>query len=505
MHPIPLCANDVTRTGVARGSRGPVSLHTRLLHTLIGLFTLIGVVSCDDGPTGPIGSISIETTSLAEAIEGLSYNQQLEATGGTGGYTWLLEGGSLPAGITLAPSGVISGIPVAPGTSNFRIRATDAAGRTATADHGLSVVQTLALHTSTLPEAMMGEDYAVQLQAVGGRGARTWSITGGEAASWLSISSTGQLSGSSPASGGFMVTVEVADESGQQAERHYPITVFDPVAVAPMSLPTAVEGRLYAAQLVATGGDAMYTWEVESGALPAGVALGTVGDLLGTPEETGVFTFTARVTDGGDRVASRALTLTVERAPTIQTSSLPPGEPGVPYSAQLVATGGTGTYSWSLTDGALPDGLTLSADGAVSGTPTALGSATFTVRVTDEGAATHTRPFTIVVAEADALLDGVPVTGIEGAAGSVRYYSIEVPSGATQLTVTMSGGTGDADLYVRGGTLPAEYAYDCRPLREGNEEICTFTPPFLTAGTWYIMLRGYTAYTGVSLVASHDP
>jgi len=169
-----------------------------------------------------------------------------------------------------------------------------------------------------------------------------------------------------------------------------------------------------------------------------------------------------------------------------------------------VATGGTGTYSWRVTDGALPHGLTLSEDGVVSGRPTALGSANFTVQVTDEAAATHARAFTIEVAAVQALMNGVPVTGIEGDAGQVRYYSIEVPAGTSQLTVTISGGSGDVDLYVRRGALPGPYVYDCRPLREGNEEICTFVPPFLTAGHWYIMLRGHTAYDGVTLVANHD-
>jgi large repetitive protein len=405
-----------------------VHAHTRVLQALVGLFSVLVVVSCGDDPTEPIGSISIETPASRRPSRAWSYSQQLEAVGGIGGYSWLLAGGSLPAGLTLAPSGAISGTPVAPGTSNFRVRATDTAGRTATADLAISVVQALALHTGALPEGVMGEEYAVQLQAVGGRGARTWSVAGGDAASWLSVSSTGRLSGAPTASGAFTVTVAVADESGQQSTRQLPIVVLDPVAVAAISLPKATQGRVYAAQLVATGGDGVYTWDLESGTLPAGIALGSVGGLTGTPEEAGVFTFTARVTDRGDRTATGVLTLTVERAPTIQTASLPPGEPGEPYTAQLVATGGTGTYTWRVTDGALPHGLTLSEAGAVSGTPTALGSSTFTVQVTDEASATHTRALTIEVAEVQALVNGVPMTGIEGDAGSVRYYSIEVPS-----------------------------------------------------------------------------
>ena len=179
---------------------------------------------------------------------------------------------------------------------------------------------------------------------------------------------------------------------------------------------------------------------------------------------------------------------------------MPPADVDVAYSAQLTATGGTGAYSWSVTEGTLPDGLTMSAAGEFSGTPTALGSATFTVQVTDEASATHSRALTIVVAEIQDLASGEALTGISDAAESVRYYAIEVPSGATRLTVAISGGTGDADLYVRYALLPGQYAYDCRPLRTGNEETCTFSSP--NAGHWYVKLRGFTVYSGLELLAT---
>ncbi len=497
-------AFGLTRTGVAPGPSRTMSQRTRLRNAVFGLCCVLIVVSCGDDPTAPTDPISVTTLSLAEAIEGLSYGQQLEATGGSGPYGWILAAGSLPSGLTLAPSGAISGTPAAPGNSSFRIRVTDSGGRTATADLTLSVVHSLALHTGTLPEAVVGSGYSAQLQAVGGRGTHTWSVTGGDGSAWLSISSTGQLSGAPAASGTYAVTVAVTDESGQQATRHFILSVLDPLAVAATHLPVATQGRLYATQLVATGGDGVYNWELEASALPAGMSLGSVGELTGTPEEAGTFTFTARVIDRGGRTAEGTLTLRVERAPTIQTISLPPGEPGQPYAAQLMAIGGTGTYAWMVTEGSLPDGLTLSAAGAVSGTPTTVGSNPFTVQVTDEAAATHARAFSIEVASVEALVNGNPVSGIEGEAGQVRYYSIEVPASASRLTVTISGGVGDVDLYARRGALPAQYVYDCRPLRPGNEEICTFSPPFLTAGHWYVMLRGYTVYEGVSLLADHD-
>jgi hypothetical protein len=470
---------------------------------LIALSSLLIIAGCGDGgdPTAPVDPISIETESLSEAIEGQPYDQQLEAMGGTGSHSWVLAAGSLPAGLTLSPTGWISGTPVGAGSASFRVRAVDSRGESATADLTIEVVQALAVHTWTLPEAAVGAAYEAQLQGVGGRGALTWSLTG-EAASWLTISSDGALSGTPAEPGAFNAGFEVTDESGQQATRQLTVVVRAPVAVAASTLAPATEGRAYAAQLVATGGDGTYAWSLESGTLPSGVALTVSGALLGTPGSAGEFTFSARTRDGAGRTATGSFSLVVERAPTIQTASVRPADLGEPYTMQLEATGGTGAYTWSVIEGALPAGLTLAASGMISGTPTEVGSSTFTVRVGDEAGATHSRALSMVVAQVEELSNGLAVTGIGGEAGSVHYYAIAVPTGATSLTIATSGGTGDVDLYIRRGSLPQEFTYDCRPLRTGNDETCTVTAP--AAGSWYVMLRGHTPYTGVSLVASYD-
>jgi hypothetical protein len=96
-----------------------------------------------------------------------------------------------------------------------------------------------------------------------------------------------------------------------------------------------------------------------------------------------------------------------------------------------------------------------------------------------------------------ALANGVPVTGISGASGSNQFWKLSVPASQAKVVFTISGGTGDADLYVRRGSRPTTTAYDCRPYVGGNNETCTFTSP--VAGDYYVMLRGYTAYSGVTL------
>ncbi|HEX6929304.1 MAG TPA: S8 family peptidase [Gammaproteobacteria bacterium] len=99
------------------------------------------------------------------------------------------------------------------------------------------------------------------------------------------------------------------------------------------------------------------------------------------------------------------------------------------------------------------------------------------------------------------LQDGVPVTGLSGASGSETLFTMEVPAGQASLSFQMSGGSGDADLYVRYGAPPTTATFDCRPYRWGNNETCNFSSP--PGGTWYVMIHGYSSYSGVSLTGSY--
>ncbi|NQD38870.1 S8 family serine peptidase [Permianibacter sp. IMCC34836] len=100
------------------------------------------------------------------------------------------------------------------------------------------------------------------------------------------------------------------------------------------------------------------------------------------------------------------------------------------------------------------------------------------------------------------LTRGVPVTGLSGAADSVRKFKLKVPANAENLRFTLAGGTGDADLYVRFGAEPTADTFDCRPYLNGNNESCAFSIP--TTGVYYVSLVGFTAYSGASLVANYD-
>jgi hypothetical protein len=95
------------------------------------------------------------------------------------------------------------------------------------------------------------------------------------------------------------------------------------------------------------------------------------------------------------------------------------------------------------------------------------------------------------------LNSGVPIGFLSGTWGTTQYYTLQVPPGATNVIFETSGGSGDADLYVRYGAAPDTATYDCRPYWGGNFETCTFSSP--AAGTWHVMVRAYSDYSGVTL------
>ncbi|MGI2855525.1 S8 family serine peptidase [Shewanella algae] len=99
----------------------------------------------------------------------------------------------------------------------------------------------------------------------------------------------------------------------------------------------------------------------------------------------------------------------------------------------------------------------------------------------------------------DCLENGVPKSNLSGSAGSEQHFTVQVPAGVN-LNIATSGGSGDADLYVRAGAAPSTSVYDCRPYKSGNSESCSFQ--VTQAATYHVMIRGYSAFSGMQLLAS---
>ncbi|HEX7669621.1 MAG TPA: putative Ig domain-containing protein [Polyangiaceae bacterium] len=176
-----------------------------------------------------------------------------------------------------------------------------------------------------------------------------------------------------------------------------------PPTVLTTILPNGESGVAYNSALLATGGTPPYTWTLASGALPNGLALSAAGVISGIPTTPGAFPFVVRVRDAvGGTAFSSVLSITIIPPPVIVTTSpLPDGANTTAYSTTLTATGGTPSYTWSLSSGVLPTGLTLSAGGVISGT-LAVASAlpatfSFSARVTDSAGGTAFKAFAITV------------------------------------------------------------------------------------------------------------
>jgi PKD repeat protein len=155
------------------------------------------------------------------------------------------------------------------------------------------------------------------------------------------------------------------------------------------------------------------------------------------------------------------------------------------------------TWSWNFGDGTTSSGTN------PTKTYTSSGTYTVTLTVTDNASATGSKSVNISVLSdgVTELTNGQSVTGLSAAKGTWLYYKVNVPTGATNLVIKISGGTGDADLYTRFGAKPTTSTYNCRPYKTGNNETCTVAAP--SQGYYYIGLRAYATFANVTLTAGY--
>jgi hypothetical protein len=415
--------------------------------------------------SGTNNPLTITTVSLPNATEGTAYSAQLDASGGTTPYQWAVDPGSnLPPGLSLSASGRISGTPTTPGRYVFTLVVADASAHQETASKPLSLYvagppgSTLTIVTTNLPDATVGAPYRVPLFAIGGAPPYTWSVAAGSLPPGIQLSAMGQLSGTATVAGNYDFNAEVTDSSmpAQRSQASLRITALPQgtrvLTIQTNALPIGVEGRSYASQLQATGGTTPYQWSVAQGALPPGLVLTSTGAVAGVPSSAGSFSFTAQATDSGSpqQTAQRRIAVVIFANMgggfTIANQFLPNGDVGTPYLAQIFITGGTMPYHLSVSSGALPDGLMLSAASfTLSGTPTTVGSFTFTLLATDSAMPPHStqRTYTIAI----------------NTGGGVRITTFNLPNanvGTTYTaTLTAARGTPPYTWAVSMGMLPA--------------------------------------------------
>lgn len=407
--------------------------------------TYTGIVEAAQLPT-------ITPATLPGGVAGTAYTQQLSGGNGVGPYTFALASGTLPAGVTLSDKGLLAGTPTAAGTVNMVIKVTDSRGRESDVPYQLdTALGTVAVGPGTLPAATAYDSYSVAVTAAGGVGPHSFAVTTGALPAGITLAAGGTLAGTPTASGTFNFTVTATDSSTgtgpARGAKAYALTVNAPTlpTITPATVPAGTAGVAYSQQLSGSTGVAPYTFTF-SGTLPIGMTLTPAGLLSGTPTQAGTFPLNVTVTDGRTLSASTAYTLTLG-APvvSITPATLPGAAVGVDYSVDAAATGGTAPYSFAVTAGSLPAGLTLNSAGTISGTASSPGNNNFTITATDGLGFTGAQAYAVFVAPAPLNLS--PATLPAPAAG--EPYSVQLST---------SGGYGDFSYAVTSGALPTGLA-----------------------------------------------
>ncbi len=393
-------------------------------------------------------AITITAGGPLTATVGAAFGETFTFNGGTQPFTNYQVTG-LPAGVQAGSSGAntveIIGTPTSAGSFPLTVSATDAS--TGTGPFGASQTFTLVVAGPTLAmtpgagtlTAPYNTPFAQAFTASGGVGPFTYALTGALPAG---LTFTGNsLSGTATAPGSYPVTVTATDTGSTGAgspftvAQNYTINVPAPIiVVSPESLPNGTVGAGYSQTAIASGGVAAYGYAVTAGALPPGLTLSGSGTIAGTPTAGGTYNFTLTATDANAQTGSRAYALTIGAAVvTLPPTTLAGGQVGFAYNASLnPASGGTAPYSYAITGGALPGGLTLSVGGSLSGTPTAFGTFNFAVTATDSSAGSGpyaaTQNYSVVIEQPAPVAN--PVAATVGYGSTANPIALNLTGGA---------------------------------------------------------------------------
>lgn len=428
---------------------------------LTGAFTPVVVAHpANTGVAIPSATLTILSSALPDGIVSNTYAGPVNIFGGFGALTATISAGALPPGLTINPAtGAISGTPTAPGNYSFTVQVTDSftPPAVATQVYNLHVAPPLLITPPPGTDGVVNVPYAVSLLTTGGTGSVNWTLASGSLPVGLRLSASGVISGT-PAQvnlTGNTVTLQ-AQDSGSPAQTAT-VTITIRVAAAltittsPGALPNAIIGVPYSFTFQSNGGISPISWTLASGQLPSGLALGSNGTLSGTPTTTGSFTFTVQAGDASSPSQTITINVAITSASVLVITSaggaLPDALVGVPYSVALQAAGGTAPYSWTLSGGLLPAGLSLSSAGVISGTPTTPNPTTtaFTVQVQDAGSPAQAKSLALTIRVPAPLLIAPASGPLPDALSNVAYTS----------GLTTSGGIGPITWSVTSGSLPA--------------------------------------------------
>jgi hypothetical protein len=442
-------------------------------------------------------AVTVGPASLPGATVGTAYSQTMTASGPNTPYTFSVTLGSLPVGLTLSSGGTLGGTSTATGTYTFTVTAADAYGCSGSLPYSITAVcPTVSVGPSSLTGATVGTPYTKTMTASGGTAPYTFAATGtGSLPTGLTLSSDGLLSGTPTAAGTYSFTVTATDAHGCTGASNYSIAAVCPtVSVAPLTLPGGTVGTFYIQTITASGGIAPYTFGVSAGDLPPGLTLATGGTLAGVPSSAGTFTFTVTATDTNGctgNVVYSGMAM-VCPAVTVGPASLPGATVGTSYSQIITAAGGTAPYSFFVSAGSLPPGLTLSAGGLLGGTVSGAGTFAFTLSATDKyGCSGGTAYSLTMVCQAisvgpsslPAASVAAPYSQTVTAAGGMAPYTFAVTgTGSLPTGLTLSSGGLLSGTPTAAGTysftVTATDAYGCTGTR--TYTLAVVNPPVIS-------------------------
>ncbi|HQR34175.1 MAG TPA: putative Ig domain-containing protein, partial [Blastocatellia bacterium] len=370
------------------------------------------------------------------------YSQTFTQSGGVGTATWSVSAGSLPAGLSLnASTGELSGTPTTPGTSNFTIRATDQNTCTGERAYSLTIAcAAITITPATLTAGTAGTSYNQSLSASGGITPYTFSQGSGSLPTGLSLSGSGVISGVPTQTGTFTFTANVTDNQGCTGSASISLTInCQTITVTAPATNTGTAGAAFSQSFSQSGGIGTTNFTTAS-TLPTGITLSTAGVLAGTPTQTGSFPITVTATDSNGCTGSTNYTLTINcQTITVTAPATNTGTTGTNFSATFTQSGGIGTTNFT-TASALPNGITLSTAGVLSGIPTQTGSFPITVKVTDSNGCTGSANYTLTIS-----CGTITVTAPATNTGTANA--------AFSATFTQSGGIGTTN-FTTTSTLP---------------------------------------------------
>ncbi len=332
----------------------------------------------------------------------------------------------------------------------------------------------ITLDPVTLPNGTAGSPYNGSVTASGGVEPYNYSVSSGTLPAGLTLDpTTGRLSGTPAMPGTFNFTITATGSGLCPGSHDYELAIdCRTINVTPANpnLPPGSTGAAYNRTFTANGGLAPYGFSISAGALPAGLTLdAATGVLSGAPATPGTFNFEVRATDSIGCAGSTPYVLTIS-CPTIQINpanpNLPNGTAGAPFNRAFTVMGGTAPYSFSITNGALPGGLTLdAATGVLSGAPAVTGMFSFEVRVTDGYGCFSSRAYVLMINCPTIIVEPVNSNLPNGAVGVAYNQAISTRSGGEVISDFVAGAapgglTLNAATGVLSGTPTARGIYN---------------------------------------------